>query len=61
MTPVWVSFRLCQLAGAIGADACEFMRLGWAPPFGVQLALFVRAKKSVIINTSGAYVRFHAI
>ena len=22
-------------AGAMGADACEFMRLGWAPPFGV--------------------------
>ena len=35
MTPEWVSFCLPQLAGAIEADACEFMRLGWAPPFGV--------------------------
>ena len=26
---------LAQFAGAAWADACEFMRSGWAPPFGV--------------------------
>ena len=35
MIPEWVSFCLSQLAAATEADACEFMRLGWAPLFGV--------------------------
>ena len=32
---MWACFHFFQLAGVMGAYACEFMRLGWAPPVGV--------------------------
>ena len=55
MTLEWVSFCLSQLAGAIEADASEFIRLGVAPPFGVWsvglrwTARLVRLGKSIYL------------
>ena len=52
---------LAQFAGAAWADACEHMRLGWAPPFEMcilalcdgPLAKFVRAQEKVFAVGTG--------